>query len=625
MTIPLVVTHVGGATAADYDELPSSVTFAAGQTSSHYYVRALPDLMIETGEGLRIDFGPLPPGVRKGTWGPYETIEFVDPAPAANLSVSGTVVTVGYPGALDRGSTPSPRDFVVSAEAPGGEKAMVPVAAVAVRGSDVFLQLARPVLPDETVTLSYLTAAIPAPMAVLSEEAPGGAQTDVWTATLTPADLGRRTLGCDNSASNFQDRCSTSTVLSDDDFTHDSTDYTVTALTLRGRRLTLTVDEDITTATNALSLDVDDTILSLANANQTSNRTRTWTSSGLSLTEDTAVSVSLSATSDTTAPVLTSATVSESGEIIALVFTEVVEQQNSGPPASAFAVTVGGSAVTVTGLLPSNVGEGLLAVTPPIRQGQAVVVTYTDPTTGDDANAIQDDAGNDAASFTTGSDSVPAVTNESTVATKVIANWSLAPTDLAVGTKFRLLFLSSTKRDALSTDIADYNTFVQARAAAGHADIQAYSAGFRALGCTSDTDARDNTLTTYTTTDKGIPIYWLDGAKAADEYEDFYDGSWDDEVNDKNESGTNGPDTSQAANFPATGCKDDGTEAFRSSAETVSRGLGATGGFIRVGQPNSSETGAGPVSSNTTSGTAVTRPMYGLSSLFEVDATPRPR
>ena len=79
VTIPLVVTHVGGATAADYADIPKSVTFAAGQTSSHYYVRALPDLMIETGEGLRIDFGPLPPGVRKGTWGPYETIEFVDP------------------------------------------------------------------------------------------------------------------------------------------------------------------------------------------------------------------------------------------------------------------------------------------------------------------------------------------------------------------------------------------------------------------------------------------------------------------------------------------------------------------------------------------------------------------
>ena len=158
VTIPLVVTHVGGATEADYAAIPESVTFAAGQTSAHYYVRALPDEEDETGEGLQLDFGPLPPGVRKGTWGAYETIDFLDPA--ANLSVSGTVVTVGFPGALDGGSTPSLRDFVVSVEAPGGEKAMAPVAVVAVEGSDVFLQLARPVAPDDTVTLSYLADAM---------------------------------------------------------------------------------------------------------------------------------------------------------------------------------------------------------------------------------------------------------------------------------------------------------------------------------------------------------------------------------------------------------------------------------------------------------------------------------
>ena len=461
-------------------------------------------------------------------------------------------------------------------------------------------------------------------LGLLAHPSPAAAQTDVWTATLTPADLGRRTLGCDNSASNFQDRCSTSTVLSDDDFTHDSTDYTVTALTLRGRRLTLTVDEDITTATNALSLDVDGTSLSLADAAQTSNRTRTWTTSALSWTDGTDVSVSLTATSDTTLPVLTSATVSESGENIALVFTEDV-QQTYGPPASAFAVTVGGSAVTVTDVLTSNLGEGLIAVAPPISQGQAVVVTYTDPTTGDDANAIQDAAGNDAASFTTGSDGVAAVANESTVANKVPANWSLAPTGLAVGAKFRLLFLSSTKRDGSSTDIADYNTFVQGRAAAGHASIQAYGAGFRAVGCTSAVDARDNTGTTYTTTDKGIPIYWLNGAKATDDYEDFYDGDWDDEANDKNESGTDAHDTSLEANYPLTGCKHDGTEAFRSSAENVSRGLGASGGFLRTGRPNSSNALHGPIGSNHTARTTDTRPMYGLSAVFEVvgeDTTP---
>ena len=162
VTIPLVVMHVGGATEADYTGIPESVTIAAGQSEAPYYVQALPDEEDETGEGLRLDFGELPPGVKKGAWGPYETIEFLDAgAPAsANLSVAGRLLTLGYPGALDAGSTPSPRDFVVSAEAPGGEKAMAPVAAVSVRGSDVFLQLARPVLPDETVTLSYLADAM---------------------------------------------------------------------------------------------------------------------------------------------------------------------------------------------------------------------------------------------------------------------------------------------------------------------------------------------------------------------------------------------------------------------------------------------------------------------------------
>ena len=85
VTIPLVVTHVGGATEADYAAIPESVTFAAGQTSAHYYVRALPDEEDKTGEGLQLDFGPLPPGVRKGTWGPYETIDFLDPDPTALL------------------------------------------------------------------------------------------------------------------------------------------------------------------------------------------------------------------------------------------------------------------------------------------------------------------------------------------------------------------------------------------------------------------------------------------------------------------------------------------------------------------------------------------------------------
>ena len=137
-------------------------------------------------------------------------------------------------------------------------------------------------------------------------------------------------------------------------------------------------------------------------------------------------------------------------------------------------------------------------------------------------------------------------------ATVVPADWSLIPAGLAPGDQFRLLFLSSTKRDGASSDIATYNTFIQNRAATGHADIQAYSSGFRALGCTAASDARDNTGTTYTGADKGISIYWLRGSRVAVDYEDFYDGSWDDEANGKNESGANGPNTSQSTNYPVT-------------------------------------------------------------------------
>ena len=327
---------------------------------------------------------------------------------------------------------------------------------------------------------------------------------------------------------------------------------------------------------------------------------------------------------DTTPPTLTSAEVDGTGNSIDLQFSENVDRSNL-PPATAFTVTVGGSAVTVSSVTsPSGAGQDSLLVTvsPVIVQGQAVVVAYADPTTADDANAIQDAAGNDAAAFTTGMNGVPAVTNASTVvpattATEVPANWSLKPTAVTVGTQFRLLFLSSAKRNASSTAIADYNTFIQGLAAAGHADIQAYSTGFRVVGCTAAVDARDNTSTTYTSTDKGVPIYWLNGAKAADQYEDFYDGSWDDEANDKNESGTNGPDTSNTSNYPYTGCDHDGTEAVTGGDSFA---LGTNLVDARVGRPNFSLSNVGPLNGQTNRSNFENSPLYGLSEVFQVAA-----
>ena len=194
-------------------------------------------------------------------------------------------------------------------------------------------------------------------------------------------------------------------------------------------------------------------------------------------------------------------------------------------------------------------------------------------------------------------------------------NWILIPTGLVTGDKFRLLFLSSTSTDGSSYDIADYNTFVQGRAAAGHTDIQAYSSAFRVVGCTSDSDATANTGTGYDSSVRGVPIHWLNGNKVADDYADFYDGSWDDEANDKNELGDNGPDTNQPVNFPLTGCQDYGEEATLGG-----RSLALGQPTPRVGRPNSSASGSGPIHSLSFVGPSDPRPMYGLSQVFEVGA-----
>ena len=75
----------------------------------------------------------------------------------ADARVDGPLLTVRYNAALDGGWRPAAGDFVVLAGSAGAASA-VPVTAVSVQGDRVALTLARPVLPDETVRLSYLDA-----------------------------------------------------------------------------------------------------------------------------------------------------------------------------------------------------------------------------------------------------------------------------------------------------------------------------------------------------------------------------------------------------------------------------------------------------------------------------------
>ena len=199
----------------------------------------------------------------------------------------------------------------------------------------------------------------------------------------------------------------------------------------------------------------------------------------------------------------------------------------------------------------------------------------------------------------------------------VYSDWGPKPNGVTGGDQFRLIFLSSTQRKPNSTNIADYNAFVQDLAAAGHTGIQPYADGFKVVGCTAAVDARDNTATTFTNSNKGVPIYWLKGNKVADNYQDFYDGDWDEEANDKTELGNNGPDTSQAENFPATGCEDDGTEA---SFGGTPQPLG--GSEVRLGNLNDTSSSRNPLSGQGGANSSINRHMYGISQVFELIQLP---
>ena len=112
-------------------------------------------------------------------------------------------------------------------------------------------------------------------------------------------------------------------------------------------------------------------------------------------------------------------------------------------------------------------------------------------------------------------------------------NWSLIPGRLRSGRAVSGCCSSPRRiRDAASSQIADYDAFVRDQAAAGHASIRSYSSKFRVVGSTDGFGARGHT----NTTDPGVPIYYLNGAKIADNYNDFYDGSWD-SVEPRNENG----------------------------------------------------------------------------------------
>ena len=104
---------------------------------------------------------------------------------------------------------------------------------------------------------------------------------DVWCATLTVRDLGSGQRGCTNSLSG--NRCTNTSTLTEDEFTHDMTPYAVTTVQVRtDGELRLWFSRNLTTETGSLVLVVGSERFPLAGADVINADNRRWDSSGLS-------------------------------------------------------------------------------------------------------------------------------------------------------------------------------------------------------------------------------------------------------------------------------------------------------------------------------------------------------
>ena len=128
---------------------------------------------------------------------------------------------------------------------------------------------------------------------------------------------------------------------------------------------------------------------------------------------------------------------------------------------------------------------------------------------------------------------------------EVPADWPLVPSDLNPGDSFRLLYVTSQTTTAQSGNLAVYDAFVRAEITGndlvngGVAALADHAGHFKAVAETVGTTARDHA---QFSPDDGehpdVPVYWVGGAKVADDNADFADGTWGDEANPKHADGT---------------------------------------------------------------------------------------
>jgi hypothetical protein len=110
---------------------------------------------------------------------------------------------------------------------------------------------------------------------------------------------------------------------------------------------------------------------------------------------------------------------------------------------------------------------------------------------------------------------------------------AMVPAGLNPGDDFYIIFVTSTTRDATSTDIADYNAFVNTAAdLSGGKGTDDATITWRVVGATATDDQCDP----YDGDASATPMYNLNDEKVADDRADMLDGSLDNDIS-SNETG----------------------------------------------------------------------------------------
>ena len=140
--------------------------------------------------------------------------------------------------------------------------------------------------------MALLLAVLVVALASSPPAAQAQTQTEVWSATLTVRNLVSGILGCSNSVA--LDECSSTSILSDDDFTHASTDYEIDQLFVRPNgQLQIEFDTTIATGSENLILDVAGTEFAFDDADVKGGAYRQWNDSGLSWSVGDTIAVKL--------------------------------------------------------------------------------------------------------------------------------------------------------------------------------------------------------------------------------------------------------------------------------------------------------------------------------------------